>query len=111
MPNTIAVEDISDGMILAEPILNNFGQTLLQAGISLSEKHKNILKTWNITIITVKTDDSDEEIEISPELYALSEEQLKRRVKWNPKNSLDRDLYMMGIQHTAKKLLKKKKNV
>lgn len=111
MANTITVDDIEEGMILAEPVLNNFGQTLLQAGVTLSDKHKTILKTWNISLITVKTDDKEEEIEISPEVYALAEEKLKRRVKWTPKSSAEKDLYLMGIQHTAKKILKKNKGI
>lgn len=109
MPNTIPIEDIEEGMILAEPVLNNFGQTLLQPGVNLSEKHKNILKTWNIRLVSVKTDDKDEEIEISPEVRALAVEKLKHRVKWIPKTSYEHDLFEVGILYTAKKILKKNK--
>jgi hypothetical protein len=111
MSITIPIENIEDGMVLSEPILNNYGQTLMQSGVNLSEKHKKILKTWNVRLVTVKSDDNEEEFQISPELKILAEERLSKRLKWKPRNSIERDFYQMGIIHTAKMKLKQKKGI
>lgn len=98
MANYILVNEISDGMILSESIVNNFGQTLLPFGAILSEKHIRIFRTWNITGVMIKSNsDEDEEIEISPELQALARERLRRRMSWSPRNAIERDLVDMAI--------------
>lgn len=98
MANYILVSEISNGMILSEPIINNFGQTLLPSGAVLSDSHIKIFKTWNITGVMIKTDsDEEDEIEISPELKAKARERLKRRMSWLPNNAVERDLVDMAI--------------
>jgi len=95
-------------MIVAEPILNNFGQVLISPGVILQDKHKNILKTWNIKAICIKSDDSDEEVEISEELRSLAVDRLSKRMSWEPRNAIENNLYQVGILQTAKNILKKK---
>jgi hypothetical protein len=108
MSNIITIDQIQEGMIVAEPILNNFGQVLISPGVILQEKHKNILKTWNIKAICIKSDESDEEVEISEELRSLAVERLNKRMIWEPRNAIENNLYQIGILQTAKNILKKK---
>lgn len=49
MAKVIAVEDIQDGMINAEPIINRYGQTLLAAGVVLNQQHATFLKNVEYT--------------------------------------------------------------
>ena len=111
MANTILVEKIEEGMIIAEPILNKFGQTLIPSGAVLTDNHKVILKTWNIKTVTVKSDDNEEEIEISDELRALASESIDKRMRWEPRNAIENNLVHIGIIHAAKKILNKGKDV
>ncbi|MFW5662598.1 MAG: hypothetical protein ACOCZW_02640, partial [Bacteroidota bacterium] len=65
MSKLIDIKNVEDGMILAEPVVNNFGQTLLSPGTELLSSHIRILKTWNIISIRVKGDKDEEETYIS----------------------------------------------
>ncbi len=38
MSNIITLEQIQEGMIVAEPILNNFGQVLISPGVILQDR-------------------------------------------------------------------------
>lgn len=105
----ITVEQIKDGMITAEPVINNFGFTLIPAGTALMEKHKKVLKTWNVFTVSIKTDDVDENEEISEELKALAIERLSKRMKWSPRNNLEINLYHTAIIRAAKLCLKQQK--
>ncbi len=98
----ITVEQIKDGMVAAEPVINNFGFTLVPAGTTLMEKHKKILKTWNVFTVSIKTDDIDEDEEISEELKALALERLSKRMKWTPRNQYEINLYQTAIYRAAK---------
>jgi hypothetical protein len=110
MSEIVQLEDIEDGMVLAEPIVNNFGQTLLPADIELAQKHVNILKTWNVRSVTIKGDSKEEEFVISEELRAKAKEHLKQRMKWEPRNQYEKELIKIGIIHVARYILNKGKD-
>lgn len=97
MPTYISTNEIKQGMIIAEPLINNFGQTLLGAGVVLSEKHKMIFKTWNITGVLIKSNDDDEDQAISPELRKKAEERILSKLNWLPKFPVEKDLIEMVI--------------
>ncbi|MFY8162567.1 MAG: hypothetical protein ACOVNU_14625 [Candidatus Kapaibacteriota bacterium] len=92
----VLVNEIIDGMILSEPIVNNFGQTLLPFGAILSEKHIRIFRTWNITGVMIKSD-QDDDTELSPELQVLARERLRKRMGWLPRNAIEKDLVDMAV--------------
>lgn len=107
MAKIINVEDIEDGMVNPEPIVNKFGQTLLSAGTTLSQRHVLILKTWNIRTVRVKSD-SDESLEISEEALASAKQKLMRRIRWTPSLPIEDDLILSGAIIYAKKSIKSK---
>ncbi|MFW5701735.1 MAG: hypothetical protein ACOCX7_02180 [Bacteroidota bacterium] len=110
MAEIVQIDQIEEGMVLAEPIVNNFGQTLLPADIELSSKHVNILKTWNIRSVTVKGDATQEDFTLSEELRAKAKEHLAGRMKWEPRDKFEKELYKMGIVHVARYILNKSKD-
>ena len=110
MAQTILIENIEEGMIIAEPILNKFGQTLVPSGATLTDNHKVILKTWNIKAVTIKSDENEEVVEISDELRELALEKLKPKILWEPRNAIENNLLQIGILHTAKRILNKDKD-
>jgi len=95
MASYVSIEEIADGMVLAERLVNNFGQTLLPSGAKLSPKHKNMLKTWNITGVMIKGSNDDDEI-INPALLASTKAKIMEKALWRPKNRLEDEIFDMG---------------
>ncbi len=101
MCSIISVNDLTEGMILAEPVVNNFGQILLNSGVILTAQHKRILKTWNIHSISILNDDEPNSTEISDKILALAEESLKKRFDWTPVLDIEKDLFETAIRIIA----------
>ena len=92
MPKIIHIDEIAEDMVLQTAVANKFGQVLIGAGVQLTEKHKKILKTWNITNVEIKSDDLPIAIEISPENIDAAKAFIATKIKWKPKNKLEDDL-------------------
>lgn len=101
MRKMIKLEDAVEGMVLAEPILNNFNQTLLAVGVTLDLEKIKILRTWNIKLLSIKSEDSDNDLEFSPEILAICQNMLERRMLWNPRNEIEFDLIQSAIYVSA----------
>lgn len=68
----VQLQDLKDGMILAEPILDISGKVLLADKAVISQKHIQIMQTWDIGFIHIREDgDTDESIasELKEEQY------------------------------------------
>lgn len=102
MAQLIKTEEIEEGMTLAEPVSNKYGQTLLPAGITLTHQKAKILKTWNIKTVVVKTDSSDEEVEINWEMIERWKETLSKKMSWQPKNENESDLFQSAVLYLAR---------
>lgn len=96
-------------MIAAEPVINNYRQTLLKAGTVLRDSHKNLLKTWNILSIRIKADEDDEVSDLGVELQQLCIERLSKRMAWKPRNEYERAIVHLGILRAAQ-IIQKKEN-
>ncbi|MBN8574867.1 MAG: hypothetical protein J0M05_13210 [Candidatus Kapabacteria bacterium] len=106
MAKVISCDEIEQGMILAQPILNKFGQILLPANVELQKKHSQLLKTWGINSVSIKgVEGEDKEMEISEEMRALIEDTLKLKILWQPTNSFEKELYQLAFLSEAKKRL------
>ena len=100
MPKLITVEDIKEGMELALPLKNKFGQVLLSANLRLEDKHQKILKIWGIESLYIKDENSvSEEFNYDEEAKAKAVQMLTHRIKWHPLNYNEEDLYEMAL-HT-----------
>lgn len=102
MGKLILIDDIEEGMILEEPVVNQFGQVLLNKGTSLTLRHKKVFLTWNIKSIKIKSSDEQSEITFSPEQLEISEKRLKTIVKWLPRNEIEKDLFNSAVILNAK---------
>ncbi|MDQ1265127.1 MAG: hypothetical protein QG635_277 [Bacteroidota bacterium] len=107
MASYLSVEDLEEGMELSEPILNSFGQVLIPEGATISERHINVLKTWNIKTVAVKSDEEEVEAEISEELKQLCMSKVQERIKWQPRNAHEKDLINMAVMTEIKSIDKK----
>lgn len=106
-----SISELEEGMVTAEPIVNNFGQTLLPAGIELKTKHIELLRMWNIQTVYIKSDDSESEGEINEEIIRQSNEILSKRLSWVPRNAVEKDLIELGVLAEAYCIIKGNKNV
>ncbi len=107
MFKTIALESVEKDMILDKPILNNFGQVLLGAGVTLEEKHIRLLKTWNIAFIDIEDATTpDEDGGISDELIVAAMQEIKLRMDWQPRHPLEENLFQMGVLTLAESKMK-----
>ncbi len=106
MQKVILVDDMQEGMILAQPLKNRFGQVLLGADVKLENKHKMLFKTWGVESISIKTAGGTGEGNISDELRKEAEEILRKRVNWIPKSPNEEDLINVGLEQIIDKLIK-----
>lgn len=56
----LAINDLKDGMVLAQGVCNKHGNILLQGGDRLDEKKIILLKSWGITEADVKDIDGEQ---------------------------------------------------
>lgn len=105
MSTSVPIDEIKEGMVLAGPVVNSFGQTLIPAGATLKPSHSNLLKTWNISQVSIKGEDSSDEIEITEEIRKIVLQRLQSRAKWIPESATEKDIFEIGIIAEANKLL------
>src|SRR3989339_577908 len=55
MAEIVATNNVNAGMVVSEPVVNSFGQTLISTGVEINEQHIKLLKMWNISCISIKT--------------------------------------------------------
>lgn len=114
MPIPIATSAITEGMILAESILNKQGQVLLPGGSPLKERHILMLKTWGIAGVVIQGGendadaDADREPEYSEEVLALARTRVEQHWAWKPRNALENELYRLAVRRAAELTVKGK---
>lgn len=100
--------ELTEGMELAEAVINNFGQTLIPAGTNLSKRHINLLMMWGIESVSIvdseETDNDSNEIKLSDETLKFIDEQLSKRFLWKPENEHEKEIYDMAYKKMAKDL-------
>lgn len=99
--------ELTEGMVTAEPIINNFGQTLLPAAMEIRAKHIEMLKLWNVQAVYVKSDEQDDGLVFNDEVLQQSKELLFKRLAWEPRNALEEDLIELGIMAEANTIIKR----
>ena len=52
--NTVPVDDLQPGMVLASDAVHHSGRVLLRSGTSLEEKHIRIFKAWGLTDVAIE---------------------------------------------------------
>ncbi|MCW5885735.1 MAG: hypothetical protein KIT33_12265 [Candidatus Kapabacteria bacterium] len=91
-------------MVLAEPVLNNYGQTLLNKGVEISTNHKKILKTWNIATVYIKNGGNgggNGDSLIDERIFGFVADSLKQRMSWTPELEIEKDLFNSAVMICA----------
>ncbi|MBX3042343.1 MAG: hypothetical protein KIT33_00115 [Candidatus Kapabacteria bacterium] len=97
MPINLSLDVLEPGLILAEPVVNTMGQTLINSGVEITSRHIGILKTWNIQFVRVLSDDGDEATELSEDQIILARAELAKILTWKPRNDAEKDLFELGV--------------
>lgn len=112
MSKIFQISQVEEGMVLAEPILNKLGQVLLGANVTLSKKHLNFFKIWNIDYVSIVSDEEEiNDIEFSSDEYELAIAKLARRFSWTPRNILEEELLEIGLYTELDKIRKMKEGI
>lgn len=111
MGKSISINELEEGMILEEPVVNRFGQVLLNKGTSLTLRHKKVFLTWNIKTLIIKSSDERSSIALSPEQIEISEKRLKSIVHWLPRNDIEKDLFNTAIILNARMIFNEESKI
>lgn len=109
MSGRLPIDKVKVGDKITEPVINSFGQTIVPARTVLNNKHIKLFKMWNIKSVTIEQDGDDRseaDIEFSDEVLLLAKKRLDKRLKWEPENDFEQDLYLLGIINAANKIVK-----
>lgn len=93
MAKLINTDNIEDGMVIAKDVLNNNGFVIVPAGMKVTDRHKRVLKTWNVSQVYVVDGESDDNPPIiTTEIRELCIQSIKQKVRWLPELDIEHDL-------------------
>ena len=99
MSRTIQIDHIEDGMILANSILNKYGQIILAKDAKLESKHIKMLKLWGIQTLEIVDDSMQESFVYSQEAIEKANQIVKGMITWQPVNKHEEELYQIALDH------------
>ncbi len=107
---TINIDNIEEGMVLAEDVVDRFGNILLAAGNSVSEKTLRIFKMWGVTEASI-TGIAQEEVVakeaagVDPEMLRQAEEHMGELFHHcNKEDAVVKEIFRLSALRTARKL-------
>jgi hypothetical protein len=90
MPKYINLDEIEEGMVVAKDIKNDFGQTMVKAGVVITKQHIPTLNNWTVEGIFIKQ--AEDEIQQSEESIKENMKVLLQKMGWKPENQLEIDM-------------------
>lgn len=103
MIKVIDINELNEGDVLAEPIHNVLGHILLPANAVISANSLKLLKTLNISNITIKkTDENSQNDGISDEDVDRTLNIMVNKIGWSPDNEFEEELLKMAAIHKFK---------
>lgn|GEM_PF-2369319 len=88
MNQIIEIDNIVDGMVLADDLVNSIGQIVLPSGSVLNPEHKQSLKRLNIRSVKIV----GQKTEIDTEVITAMKAKILDEMDWKPRNDHERDL-------------------
>ncbi|MCX7736163.1 MAG: hypothetical protein N2319_05580 [Candidatus Kapabacteria bacterium] len=103
MIKVIDINELNEGDVLAEPIHNALGHILLPANAVISANSLKLLKTLNITNITIKKIDENSQNEgLTDEEVESTLNIMVEKIGWSPDNEFEEELLKMAAIHKLK---------
>lgn len=104
MAIAVPLEVLEPGMVLAEPVFNQFGQLLIPKGAQLSSRQVNVFKTWGIQKILVEGEESVEELPVINEgILNQARDRVNKRLFWQPNNPLEEEIIHLAVQQAVQR--------
>jgi hypothetical protein len=103
---SVPFKNLEPGMILAEPVLNRFGQTLLSKGSTISPRHLTVLKTWGIQAVAIeKGGDPVKDPLLDKDIRNRALARIKKRLFWHPHSPIEEEIINLAIQQAVQRSL------
>ncbi len=111
----ISIYNVQIGAVIADPVTNEAGNILINAGTVLSKNELILLRGWGIKAISIVSNEECIEIEKyteidSEEKAKLTEfcnASLKKRVNWIPETNFEKELWNIGFISTMERIERK----
>lgn len=107
MPN-IPTNRLKPGMVLKDAVRDITGRLLLGEGVTLSEKHLNIFKTWGIAEVAIQGDSDTEEqqsdtVELDEAAFAAAKADIERLFIFNNPGSstVMKEIFRLSVLNRA----------
>ncbi len=103
MVKIIDINKLKEGDVLADPIYNALGHILLPANAIITANSQKLLKTLNISNVTIKQNEDDNQNEKLPdEVIENTLKIISETIGWTPKNDYEFELLKMAAIHKIK---------
>jgi len=101
----VSAEDLKEGMIVAEDVKDNNGQLLLPAGMTLVQKHLDVIKSWGIAVISIESGTKVEEVPLDPLIIAKAEKEFAASFRYADRNHpVVGELFAQCVNRRARQL-------
>lgn len=101
----VSVSDLKVGMIIAEDVKDKNGQLLLPAGLTVVEKHLDVVRSWGIEEVAIESGSKEEEKPLDPQIVARAEKELGELFKFTDRNQpVMGELFQFCVVRRAKQL-------
>ncbi|MCX7875255.1 MAG: hypothetical protein N2321_03690 [Melioribacteraceae bacterium] len=101
MNENIPIENVVKGLIVAEPVVNRYGQVIINKDTVINESHFRVLKIWGIKSVVIKTlINENKESKISSEEVKNG---TNSKINWLPSNEIEEELYSLALEIINKK--------
>jgi hypothetical protein len=102
MAISVPLEELQSGMVLADPVLNRWGQILLNKGCKLTPRHISVLKTWGVARVAVGNIEEGSELpRIDQETLTRAQKKVEKRLLWEPRTDFEKEIIQLAVRHTA----------
>ncbi len=106
MAISVPFEALESGMVLAEPVINRFGQLLIAQGARLSTRHLNVLKTWGVQMILIQGGEPNgDHPVINEEIRTRATALINKRLFWHPNNPLEEEVIDLALQQAIRRVM------
>lgn len=106
MTISVPFEDLESGMILAESVLNRWGQILLVKGSTISPRHIAVLRTWGIQVVAIeKGGDQSEAPLLDQDMQNRALDRIKKRLFWHPHSPIEEEIINLAVQQVIQRSL------
>lgn len=105
MPKRIGLTEVTESMVLAQPVLNQHGQLMLPAGSPITSRHITLLKMWGISSVVIESAEgeaSPSELTPPPNVLLNCARRLTRRWPWRPRLEVERLVFQLAVLKLAK---------